>query len=124
MPDQKESGEKLAGRLYATLRVLKFIADPVRSPKPTVRDEFKDKDSPRQRIQALELDLFEDLVTAVQKGRHAKAMAEVFGTLHAVVPLRHGALQDNLGKPELAEFNAGYRAQLGVLKEALPKLLD
>ncbi|EHN73121.1 hypothetical protein ACWDF1_01295 [Streptomyces coelicoflavus] len=124
MPDQKESGEKLAGRLYATLRVLKFIADPGSGVKPTVRDEFKDKDSPRQRIQALKLDLFENLVTAVQKGRHAKAMAEVFGAMPSVVPLRQGAIEHNLGERELAEFNAGYRDQLGILKEALPKLLD
>ncbi|MGW8062751.1 hypothetical protein ACVV2G_10830 [Streptomyces ziwulingensis] len=122
MPEQKESGQKLAGRLYATLRVLKFIADPG-SPQPSVQDEFKDKDSPRQRIQALKLDLFEDLVTAVQKGRHAQAMAEVFAAMPAVVPLKQGALKDNLGRPELAEFNAGYRAQLTTLKEALPKLL-
>ncbi|MFJ8808006.1 hypothetical protein [Streptomyces sp. NPDC102490] len=124
MPEQRESGQRLAGRLYATLRVLKFIADPGGSPKPTVRDEFKDKDSPRQRIQALKLDLFEDLVTAVQRGRHAKAMAEVFRAMPAVVPLKQGALKDNLGTPELAEFNAGYRAQLTTLKGALPTLLD
>ncbi|MFA3872329.1 hypothetical protein ABS735_01295 [Streptomyces sp. MMCC 100] len=123
MPEQKESGQRLAGRLYATLRVLKFIADPDGSPKPTVRDEFKDKDSPRQRIQALKLDLFEDLVTAVQKGRHAKAMAEVFGAMPAMVPLKEGDLGHNLGVRELAEFNAGYRAQLAPLKEALPRLL-
>jgi hypothetical protein len=123
MPEQRESGQRLAGRLYATLRVLKFIADPG-SPRPTAQDEFKDKDSPRQRIQALKLDLFEDLVTAVQKGRHAKEMAEVFRAMPAVVPLKQGALKDNLGTPELAEFNAGYRAQLTTLKEALPKLLD
>ncbi|MFG2679271.1 hypothetical protein [Streptomyces sp. NPDC048392] len=122
MPEQRESGQRSAGRLYATLRVLKFIADPG-SPKPTVQDEFKDKDSPRQRIQALQLDLFEDLVTAVQKGRHAKAMAEVFRAMPAVVPLKQGALKDNLGKPELVEFNAGYRAQLATLREVLPKVL-
>ncbi|MFF4471015.1 hypothetical protein ACFYZ3_15780 [Streptomyces sp. NPDC001599] len=124
MPEQKESGQRLAGRLYATLRVLKFIADPGGTHKPTVRDEFKDKDSPRSRIQALKLDLFEDLVTAVQKGRHAKAMAEVFGAMPAMVPLKEGDLGHNLGVRELAEFNAGYRAQLTTLKEALPKLLD
>ncbi|WP_217143965.1 hypothetical protein [Streptomyces sp. AC627_RSS907] len=123
MPEQKESGQRLAGRLYATLRVLKFIADS-RSAKPTLQDEFKDKDSPRQRIQALKLDLFEDLVTAVQKGRHAEAMAEVFRAMPAVVPLKQGALKDNLGKPELAEFNAGYRAQLTTLKETVPELFD
>ncbi|MGW4547584.1 hypothetical protein ACWEN4_14525 [Streptomyces violaceorubidus] len=123
MPEQRESGQRLAGRLYATLRVLKFIADPVGSPKPTVRDEFKDKDSPRRRIQALKLDLFEDLVTAVQKGRHAAAMAEVFGAMPAMVPLKEGDLGHNLGVRELAEFNAGYRAQLTALKEALPRLL-
>ncbi|MCQ4201360.1 hypothetical protein ACFW5W_11530 [Streptomyces sp. NPDC058783] len=123
MPDQKESGEKLAGRLYATLRVVKFVANPRSGPRPTTEDRFKDKDSPRRRIQALKLDLFEDLVTAVQKGRHAEAMAEVFRAMPSVVPLRHGALQDNLGERELAEFNAGYQAQLGALKEALPELL-
>ncbi|WP_121702812.1 hypothetical protein ACGH52_14215 [Streptomyces sp. BBFR25] len=124
MPEQRESGQRLAGRLYATLRVLKFIADPGGSPRPTVRDEFKDKDSPRQRIQALKLDLFEDLVTAVQKGRHAKAMAEVFGAMPAMVPLKEGDLGHNLGLRELAEFNAGYRAQLTTLKGTLPRLLD
>ncbi|CAM5237986.1 hypothetical protein [Streptomyces sp. NPDC005930] len=123
MPAQKESGERLAGRLYATLRVLKFVANPRSGPKPTAKDEFTDKDSPRSRIQALKLDLFEDLVTAVQKGRHAEAMSEVFRAMPSVVPLKHGALQDNLGGRALAEFNAGYRAQLAAFEKALPRLL-
>ncbi|MFI8945160.1 hypothetical protein ACIGO6_01415 [Streptomyces sp. NPDC053750] len=122
MPEPNESGQMMAGRLYATLRVLKFLAKPD-SPKPTAQDEFGGKDRPRDRIQALKLDPFEDLVTAVQQGRNAKALGEVFCALPALVPPKK-ALNDNLGEPELAEFNAGYRAQLTTLKEALPKLLE
>ncbi|WP_121747099.1 hypothetical protein [Streptomyces sp. E2N166] len=122
MPEQRESGQRLAGRLYATLRVLKFLAVPG-SPKPTVQDEFQDKDSPNQRIQALRLDPFGVLVTAVQKGRHATAVGEVFRAIPAVVPAKEGALTDNLGTWGLAEFNAGHRAQIAALKEDLPSQL-
>jgi hypothetical protein len=113
--EQNESGHRLAGRLYATLRVLKFLtrAD---SPKPALEDEFKEKDSPRQLIDAL--------LAAVHRGRHVKALGEVFRAIPALVPPREADLKDNLGTRPLAEFNAGYRAQLAELKEALPKLLD
>ncbi|AQS69485.1 hypothetical protein [Streptomyces pactum] len=123
MTERNESGHRLAGRLYATLRVLRFLtrAD---SPKPALEDEFKEKDSPRQLIDALRLDPFEDLLAAVHRGRHVKALGEVFRAIPALVPLREAALKDNLGTRPLAEFNAGYRAQLADLKEALPKLLD
>lgn len=113
----------MAGRLYATLRVLKFLAKPD-SPKPTAQDDLGGKDCPRDRIQALRLDPFKDLVAAVQQGRNAKALGEVFCAIPALVPPKKAALNVNLGEPELAEFNAGYRAQLTTLKEALPKLLD
>lgn len=112
----------MAGRLYATLRVLQFLAR-TGVPRPTVSEELKDKHSPRDRIQALGVDLFADLVTAVQEGRHAAAMGEVFRALPAVVPPRKAALDKNLGEWDLTEFNAGYRAQLTALQEALPEVL-
>ncbi|MGC9436551.1 hypothetical protein [Streptomyces sp. WG5] len=123
MAEQRESGQRLAGRLYATLRVLKFLVDSG-APKPAVRDKFEGKDSPRRRIQDLELDLFDDLVTAVQRERHAKAVGEVFGAIAALVPTQAVALDKNLGLPELADFNAGHRAQLAALKEEFPELVE
>ncbi|MER7962112.1 MULTISPECIES: hypothetical protein [Streptomyces] len=123
MPEQRESDARLAGRLYATLRVLKFVADPHSGQRPTAEDEFGGKDSPHARIRALKLDLFEDLVSAVQRGRHAEATAEVLRVLPSVVPSQRAALHANLGERPLAEFNAGYRAQLASLREALPELL-
>ncbi|MFH8972779.1 hypothetical protein [Streptomyces sp. NPDC017890] len=123
MPEPNESGQMLAGRLYATLRVLKFLAQPD-SPKPSTWDEAEEKDRPRDRIEALRLDLFEDLVTAVQKGRNAQALSEVFCAIPALVPPKKAALNDNLGERALVDFNAGYRAQLTTLKKALPQLLD
>jgi hypothetical protein len=123
MPDQRESGQRVAGRLYATLRVLKFLVDSS-APKPSVEDSFDGKDCPRDRIQALRLDLFEDLVASVRKGRHVKAVSEVFRALPTLIPSQAVALDKNLGTPELAAFNAGHRAQLTSLKETFPELVD
>lgn len=122
MPDQNESGHKLAGRLYATMRVLKFLTKP--SGAKPVADELKGQDSPSERIRALELDLFKDLVATVQKGRHTKAAGEVFRAIPALVPRQGVALEKNLGVHGLAEFNAGYRAQLADFKEAFPELVE
>jgi hypothetical protein len=121
--EQNESGHKLAGRLYATMRVLKFLTAPS-GPKPVVGERLEGQDSPRKRIRALELDLYKDLVNAVQKGRHAKAAGEVFRSIPALVPRQGVALEKNLGERGLAEFNAGYRAQLAELKEAFPELVE
>ncbi|WP_395570807.1 hypothetical protein [Streptomyces sp. BK79] len=123
MPDQRESGQRVAGRLYATLRVLKFLVDS-NAPKPSVEDTFGGKDRPRKWIQDLELNLLDALVTAVQKGRHAKAASEVFRALPALIPSQAVALDKNLSPPELAAFNAGHRAQLTSLKETFPELVD
>ncbi len=122
MPEQNESGHKLAGRLYATMRVLKSLARPS-EPKPVVDEELKGQDSPSERIQALKLDLFKDLVVTLQKSRHAKAAGEVFREIPALVPRQSVAFDKNLGERGLAEFNAGYRAQLAELKEAYPELV-
>ncbi|CAL9573443.1 hypothetical protein ABZT26_11950 [Streptomyces sp. NPDC005395] len=123
MPEQNESGHRLAGRLYATMRVLKSLTEPS-GPKPVGDEELKGQDSPCKRIRALELDLFKDLVATVQNGRHAKAVGEVFRAIPALVPKQRVALEKNLGKQPLAEFNAGYRAQLADLKEAFPELVE
>ncbi|MFE1589597.1 hypothetical protein ACFW6Q_28415 [Streptomyces sp. NPDC058737] len=123
MPEQNESGHKLAGRLYATMRVLKSLAEPS-GPKPVGDEELAGQDSPRERVQALKLDLFNDLVATVQKGRHAKAVGEMFRAMPALVPRQSVAFDKNLGKRGLAEFNAGYRAQLADLKEAFPELVE
>ncbi|WP_217254353.1 hypothetical protein [Streptomyces sp. AC602_WCS936] len=123
MPDQNESGHKLAGRLYATMRVLKFLTKPSGA-KPVADEELKGQDSPSERVRDLELDLFKDLVAAVQKGRHAKAAGEVFRAIPALVPRQSVAFDKNLGEHGLAEFNAGYRAQLAAFKEAFPELVE
>ncbi|MDN3251345.1 hypothetical protein [Streptomyces sp. MA25(2023)] len=123
MSEQNESGHKLAGRLYATMRVLKFLTAPS-GPKPVAEERLEGQDSPRKRIRALELDLFKDLVAAVQNGRHAKAAGEVFRAVPALVPRQGVALEKNLGERALAEFNAGYRAQLAEFKEAFPELVE
>ncbi|AIV36333.1 MULTISPECIES: hypothetical protein [Streptomyces] len=123
MPEQNESGHKLAGRLYATMRVLKSLTEPS-GPKPAGDEELTGQDSPRERVQALKLDLFNDLVATVQKGRHAKAVDEMFRAMPALVPRQSVAFDKNLGERGLAEFNAGYRAQLADLKEAFPELVE
>jgi len=123
MPEQNESGHKLAGRLYATMRVLKSLTEPS-GPKPVGDEELAGQDSPRERVQALKLDLFNDLVATVQKGRHAKAVGEMFRAMPALVPRQSVAFDKNLGEHGLAEFNAGYRAQLAELKEAYPELVE
>ncbi|MEU3898107.1 hypothetical protein [Streptomyces sp. NPDC045251] len=123
MPEENESGHKLAGRLYATMRMLKFLSEPS-GPKPVANEELAGRDSPRERIHALKLDLFKDLVVTVQKGRHAKAVGEVFRAIPALVPRQSVAFEKNLGVHELAEFNAGYRTQLADLKEAYPELIE
>ncbi|MCZ9352910.1 hypothetical protein NGM36_24590 [Streptomyces mutabilis] len=123
MSEQNESGHKLAGRLYAAMRVLKFLTAPS-GPKPVVEERLEGQDSPRKRIRALELDLFKDLVAAVQNGRHAKAAGEVFRAVPALVPRQGVALEKNLGERALAEFNAGYRAQLAEFKQAFPELVE
>ncbi len=123
MPEQNESGEKAAGRLYATLRVLRFLAG-ADIPRPTAEDAFTEKDRPRDRIRALKADPFEDLVSAVRRGRHAKEAGEVFRTLTTVIPAQETALEKNLGERGLADFNAGYRAQLAKLGEMVPGVLD
>ncbi|AIJ15691.1 hypothetical protein ACN6LC_000153 [Streptomyces violaceoruber] len=122
MPEQNESGHKLAGRLYATMRVLKSLTEPS-GPKPVGDEELAGQDSPRERVQALKLDLFNDLVSTLQKGRHAKAVGEMFRAMPALVPRQSAAFDKNLGKRGLAEFNAGHRAQLAELKEAYPELI-
>ncbi|MFC7882545.1 hypothetical protein ACFUVV_11805 [Streptomyces sp. NPDC057376] len=122
MPERRESGERLAGRLYATLRVLKFLAEPG-APKPTVEDAFTTKDSPYQRIQALRLDPFKALVAAAHKNRHTTATGEVFRALPAVVPPEESAYMNTLSPARLAEFNAGHRAQLMDLEKSVPDLL-
>ncbi|MFD0458325.1 hypothetical protein ACFQ2H_25575 [Streptomyces violaceoruber] len=105
MPEQNESGHKLAGRLYATMRVLKSLTEPS-GPKPVGDEELAGQDSPRERVQALKLDLFNDLVATLQKGRHAKAVGEMFRAMPALVPRQSAAFDKNLGKRGLAEFNA------------------
>ncbi|MEV5015174.1 hypothetical protein ACIGW1_17360 [Streptomyces sp. NPDC053780] len=121
MPDQNESGHRLAGRLYATMRVLKYLTRPSGA-KPVADEELNGQDSPSERIRALELDLFKDLVATVQRGRHVKAAGEVFRAIPALVPRQSAAFEKNLGVYGLAEFNAGYRAQLADFEEAFPEL--
>ncbi|GGZ43042.1 MULTISPECIES: hypothetical protein [Streptomyces rochei group] len=123
MPDQNESGHRLAGRLYATMRVLKFLTKPSGA-RPVADERLSGQDSPSERIRALELDLFKDLVATVQKGRHAKAAGEVFRAIPALVPRQSVAFEKNLGVHGLAEFNAGYRAQLAEFKETFPELVE
>ncbi|CAL9427841.1 hypothetical protein SUDANB58_01984 [Streptomyces sp. enrichment culture] len=122
MPEEQENGHRRAGRLYATLRVLRYLAQPG-TVKPSERDDLKGKDSPGERIAALRQDVLADLFAATRKGDHAKAAGELFRAIPDLIPPQ-GALRHCIGEAEQKRFAEGYRAQLAELRGKHGGLLD
>ncbi|MGW0813877.1 hypothetical protein ACWD00_11595 [Streptomyces viridiviolaceus] len=119
MPEEKESGHRLAGRLYATLRVLKHLGAPAgAAPVEEVRE---DKTGPAERIRDLRSEPFRELLAVRGNGRR-EAAVELFRSLPDLLPPQ-GVPTATMNPQEIREFAEGHRAQLTDIKEKFPGLL-
>src|SRR5581483_3364872 len=113
MPEDNESAHSRAGRLFAALAALHFLAARGRTlPGP---DAFRPKDELPRRLQGLKEGLYDDLALArARGGAHWKAAAEVFRSVPSF--LEQGPLSPHtISLKESADHQAGYDAQLAAL---------
>ncbi len=121
MPEDNESAHSRAGRLFAALAALHFLAARGRTlPGP---DAFRPKDELPRRLQGLKEGLYDDLALArARGGAHWKAAAEVFRSVPSF--LEQGPLSPHtISLKESADHQAGYDAQLAALRKDFPGLL-
>ncbi|WP_143684217.1 hypothetical protein [Streptomyces diastatochromogenes] len=122
MPDEKDSEFKRSGRLFAAVAVLRLLADPRGSlPGP---EAFTGKDSPAERIDDLKSDPYNALLEAHKRGgEYAKAATAVFRSIPDF--LERGLIPSKtIGERPLADFTAGYEAQLAKYREDHKGVLD
>lgn len=121
MPDT-EVPLKQAGRLFAALAVLRFLAreenellTPDAAPNP--------KDSPTLRVNRVKGDLYDVLAAVrVRGGEHWKAASAIFQSIPGF--LTAGKVPpDNIGADGLAVLRAGYDAQVAEYREKFAALL-
>ncbi|SOD86413.1 hypothetical protein [Streptomyces sp. Ag109_G2-15] len=122
MPDEKDSEFKRSGRLFAAVAVLRLLADPRSSlPGP---EAFTGKDSPARRINDLKSNPYHALLKARKRGEeHTKAATAVFRSIPDFLE-RDPIPSDTIGERLLADFTAGYEAQLAKYREDHEGVLD
>jgi hypothetical protein len=120
MAEERESAHKRAGRLYATLRMLKYLGGAEGS-RPGEGDEFGGKDSPLMRVRRLRTNPFADLLAAHHRGRHGEAAGELFAAVPGLLP-SFTALDTGINEEQQAEFTDGHRAQVAEMRKSFPGL--
>ncbi|OIJ90518.1 hypothetical protein [Streptomyces monashensis] len=122
MPTVNESHVRRWGRLFATVAVLRSLADPG-EPLPDA-DAFTGKFVPAQRIDDLKSNPYDALLRArTRDDARWKAATAVFRSLPDL--LERGPLPPTgtLGDDRRPDFVAGYEAQLAEFKEDFADLL-
>ncbi|MFE2047220.1 hypothetical protein [Streptomyces sp. NPDC059459] len=120
MAEERESAHKRAGRLYATLRMLKHLGG-AEGARPCEEDRFGGKDSPLMRVRRLRSNPFADLLNAHHRGRHGEAAGKLYAAVPGLLP-SFAVLDTGVNEDQLAQFTGGYRAQVAEMKESFPGL--
>ncbi|WP_093477474.1 MULTISPECIES: hypothetical protein [unclassified Streptomyces] len=123
MTGQDESRVRLAGRLFAAVTLLRYLAKAGGEPPPAVKD-ITGKTGPAERIREVRPNPYDCMRLARGRGEpYWGPAASLFDSLTGF--LKHGPIPDaTLDPPRQKEFAAGYAAQLADFRERFPGLLE